>query len=536
LTKNLQLRLWLAVCCCLPILVGCVFLPYAGLEMDETLFTLPYYQPGAEVFRVRLFHHNVPLMIMTYVGALKTFLYWPLFAVFRSSIVRHPMLAAWVMRLPMVLVACLTVFVFFHMAEGSAGRRAAAVATLLLACDPTFLLTDTFDWGPVALEHLLLVTACFFLIKYAHEHIPRDLLLAFFILGLALWNKAVFGWALAGLICGGGLIFWRDIIKLATPRRLLCAVACFGAGALPLVVYNARHEGVTFQSNANLEPSAVPAKFIQLDMALNGSGLFAFLVSEEYYDNPKPPSSVLGQAAFWIRRHFGDHHEGYMDYAAALALLAVPLWWRSRAARFCIVFTAAAWLLMASTRGAGTSQHHAVLLWPFPQLFVAIVISSLRWKWVVACVCTILAASNLLVLNQYLVQFERNGADGPFTDAINRLSAALPLGQTIYVLDWGIQYPLYVLRNGRLSMPSVQEFFASGVAAEQSRDAIKMMAEKDALFVTHAEKREVFEGMHQRFDEAAAAVGCHETSVQTIPDSNGRPVFRVFKIACADGG
>jgi hypothetical protein len=177
-----------------------------------------------------------------------------------------------------------------------------------------------------------------------------------------------------------------------------------------------------------------------------------------------------------------------------------------------------------------------VLLWPFPQLFVAIAISSLRWKWAVACICTILVVPNLLVLNQYLVQFERNGADGPFTDASYRLSAALPLNQTIYVLDWGIQYPLYVLHNGRLPMPSVQEFFAPGVAAEQSRDAIKMMAAKDALFVTHSEKREFFVGMHKRFDDAAAAVGCRETSVQTIPDSNGRPVFRVFKIACADGG
>jgi hypothetical protein len=191
---------------------------------------------------------------------------------------------------------------------------------------------------------------------------------------------------------------------------------------------------------------------------------------------------------------------------------------------------------MASTRGAGTSQHHAVLLWPFPQLFVAIAISSLRWKWVVACICIILVASNLLVLNQYLVQFERDGADGPFTDAINRLSAGLPEAQAIYVLDWGIQYPLYVLRNGRLPMHSGHEFFAPGVPAEQGRDAIKMMAEKDALFITHAEKRETFKGIHMRFDEAAAAVGCHETSVQTIPDSNGRPVFRIFKIACANGG
>jgi hypothetical protein len=534
-TKNLGLRLWIAVCCCLPILIGCVFIPYAGLEMDEMLFALPHYEPA--LFGIRLFHHNIPLMLMTYVGAVKTLLYWPLFAIFQSSFERHPQLAVWVMRLPMVLVGSLTVYVFFHMVERSDGPRTAVIAALLLACDPTYLLTDTFDWGPVALEHLLLVTGCFFLIKYAQERVPWHLLLAFFSLGLGLWNKAVFSWALAGLVCAGALVLRSEITKLVTPRRLLAAAVCFVAGALPLLVYNARRPGETFHSNAHLEPSAAPAKFIQVRLALNGGGLFDFLVSEEWTDNPKPPSSALGRAAFWIRRHLGEHRAGGMEYAAALSLLAVPLWWRSRTARFCLVFMAVAWFLMASTRGAGGSQHHVVLLWPFPQLFVAVVLSSLRWKWVTGGVCGVLVVSNLLVLNQYLFQFERNGANGAFSDAINKLSAELPANQAIYVLDWGIQFPLYVLHSGHLPMQSGEEYFTAGVPAEESREAIKkIMANSDPLFITHTEKRENFEGVHKRFDEAAAAVGCHETSVQTIPDSNGRPVFQVFKIACANGG
>ena len=38
--------------------------------------------------------------------------------------------------------------------------RAALLAAILLATDPTFLLPDTFDWGPLALQHLLVVSGC----------------------------------------------------------------------------------------------------------------------------------------------------------------------------------------------------------------------------------------------------------------------------------------------------------------------------------------------------------------------------------------
>ena len=179
--KNLASRLILAFSCCLTILVGCALIPYAGLQMDETLFARPYYQPAAREFRLRVFHHDIPLMVMTYIGTLKTLVYWPLMAVFRSSFAVHPKYAAWVFRLPTVLAAALTVFVFFYLAQRSAGRTTATIATVLLASDPTYLLTNTFDWGPVALEHLLLVTGCFFLLKYAQGRVPRDLPLGFFL-------------------------------------------------------------------------------------------------------------------------------------------------------------------------------------------------------------------------------------------------------------------------------------------------------------------------------------------------------------------
>ncbi len=533
--KNLASRLLLAFSCCLTILAGCALLPYAGIQMDETLFAGPYYQPAAREFRLRVFHHDIPLMVMTYIGTLKTLLYWPLMAVFRSHFEAHPHWAAWVFRLPTVLLGALTVYIFFYLTERAVNRRAATVAALLLASDPTFLLTNTFDWGPVALEHVLLVTGCFFLLKYAQERGQRYLLWGFFFLGLALWNKAIFVWALAGLICAVLSIFGREVLQLVSRRHVALAAAGFLLGALPFVIYNAHRRGETFRTNGHLDLRAAPAKFIHLRSALGGHGLYGYIVSEEYTDNPKAPVSLRGRAAVFIRDHLGEHRGSGMEYAALLALLAVPLWWQSRAARFALVFTAVAWLFMASTHDAGASMHHTVLLWPFPQLFVVIAIAAIRWKWAVISICLLLAAGNLLVVNQYIAQFERNGAENVYTDAIYPLSAALPEipGQIIYVLDWGIQFPLDVLHNGHLHMRSGHDPFMTDAPSDEDKEAAaRLFADPNALFIAHVDKRENFAGVHHRFQEAATAAGCHEENVRIIPDSNRRPVFEVFQLAC----
>jgi hypothetical protein len=532
---NLASRISLAFACCLTILAGCALIPYAGIQMDEALFAGPYYQTIPREFRLRLFHHDIPLMVMTYIGTLKTLLYWPIFVTFRSTLAAHSIYAAWIIRLPMVLTGALTVWIFFYLTERSAGRLAAVIAALLLASDPTFLLTNTFDWGPVALEHILLVTGCFFLVKYAQDRAPRDLPLGFFFLGLALWNKAVFVWALAGLICAVVSIFGRELRQMTNRRHLAVAAAGFLLGSLPFVIYNGHRRAETFRSNAHLEPRGAPAKFIHVRSALNGSGLFGYIVYEEESDHPKAPVSLRGRAAVFLRDHLGEHRGGGMEYAALLSLLAVPLWWRSRAARFCLVFSAVAWFFMASTRDAGASLHHTVLLWPFPQLFVAIAIASIRWKWAAISICLLLVVGNLLVVNQYIAQFERNGAAGPYSDAIYPLSAALSEipGQTIYVLDWGIQFPLDLLHRGRLNMRGGHDPFLSDPPNEWAKGAAaRIFADPRAIFVTHAEKRENFAGVHQRFDQAASAAGCREDNVRTIPDSNGRPVFEVFQLAC----
>jgi 4-amino-4-deoxy-L-arabinose transferase-like glycosyltransferase len=513
------------------ILLSLSLIPYAGIQEDEALFSIPFFQPSAREFRIRMLHHTLPLMVMTYVGTLKTLIYWPLVQWFGSSV--------WAVRLPVALAGAVTVFVFYHlirdvdlMSDKLAPRAsfAALAGALLLATDPVFLMTNTFDWGPVALEHVLLVSACFLLFRFATNQSQKWFLAAgFFCLGLALWNKALFVWALSGLIVGAIVVFWPEVKQCLTRRNAGIAAAAFLAGALPFVIYNLRHMNATLRENAHIDTAHMPEKWLHWELAANGSSLFGYITAEA--DVPlKPPSSLRGRVAEWIWRRAGEHRESEHYYVYGLMLLLAPLWWRSRAARFSLVFWIVAWSMMALTKNAGAAAHHDVLLWPFPILFAVSVLASIPWRWVAIVAAAAMILMNLLVVNQYVLQFERDGAAGNYTDALFALNRVLPEGQTIYVTDWGMNATLELTHQGRLRIQSAQgALMGESPSPEQQEQLLRMLSDTGAIWLGHVTSREEFHGVNAHLDQFAATTGYQRESIRIVADSNGRPVYEIFR-------
>ena len=112
--------------------------------------------------------------------------------------------------------------------------------------DSMYLVTTCFDWGPVALQHLLLAGGALLLIRFYQERESVALWGGFFLLGLMLWDKALAVWMLSGMGIAAILTLPRQIIGAITLRRLAIAALGFALGALPLIVYNAGHHWVTF--------------------------------------------------------------------------------------------------------------------------------------------------------------------------------------------------------------------------------------------------------------------------------------------------
>jgi hypothetical protein len=233
----------------------------------------------------------------------------------------------------------------------------------------------------------------------------------------------------------------------------------------------------------------------------------------------------------WLRRQVGERRRSGFYWVLGALLAAVPLWWRSRAAWFALVFTATSWLLMAMTRDAGGAAHHLVLLWPFPVLFAAAALGRLPGT-VVALAGVLLAGSNLLVVNQYHSQLVQYGAWDTWTDAIFPLAEALE-GQagTVYVADWGMFDALNLLNRGRLTLR-----IASGPLQTDAPNAVelqdldRMILDREGIWVGHAAGREAFAGGGARLAARAAQLGLRRETVRTVTDSNGRPVFELWRM------
>ena len=130
-------------------LAALIFIPYPGLQNDELFFSGSLFSPEFTYYRLAIGSAKIPLMVMSYSGALKTWLYAPLFGWMAPSV--------WSVRVPVALIGAATVWLTWIWVRRIAGIRAAVIATALLASDTLYLLTDVFDWGPVALQHLLLM-------------------------------------------------------------------------------------------------------------------------------------------------------------------------------------------------------------------------------------------------------------------------------------------------------------------------------------------------------------------------------------------
>ena len=124
-------------------LTGLALIPYPGLQNDEHFFSGPLYFSDASFYRLEFGATKIPIMVMSYTGALKTWIYAAVFQFFEPN--------EWSVRAPVLLMGMATIWLTWVWVRRIAGNRAAAVAAILLATDTLFQLTNTFDWGPVAL-------------------------------------------------------------------------------------------------------------------------------------------------------------------------------------------------------------------------------------------------------------------------------------------------------------------------------------------------------------------------------------------------
>lgn len=525
----------LSLCTISFFLSGLALIPYIGIQTDEALFANGLFDNGSAWFQLSVFKKKIPLMVMSYIGATKTAIYSPVFHWFGAS--------AYSLRIPMLVLATATIPMLYFFLRRAACPKVALTAAGLLSFDAAYLLTATMDWGPVAIQHVCLLLGMLLNLKAFQEKNRLALACGWFFFGLGMWDKALFAWLLSAVVIAAAIVFPQETRRNLTLRCVTTAGFFFLLGSLPLVIYNVRRPLETVRGNASFSSEDLANKIRLLSYTLDGSALFGYLVEEDWPVTQRDPVTVLERASLGLAGIAGERRHSLYGYAFAGSLFLAPVLlftcWR-RPVLFCLIAIAVSWGQMLATKGAGGGAHHSILLWPLPLILIAIPIvwlgekSGRAGRYVVLFTALVFCGSGLLVINHYLAQAIRNGSPGSWSNAIFPLSDALSKynARKIFLTDWGMTDNLRLLHQGRLPL-----LVASGplmnpeASARDVHDVESMFKEKDAIFVSNTDDRQVFPEVNARLKNLSERLGYRRELLEVIRDGNGRPCFEIFRFA-----
>jgi 4-amino-4-deoxy-L-arabinose transferase-like glycosyltransferase len=501
--KTLRGRLpALAAILLLFVFTAMLFVRRPGIEVDEALVANPTF----------FVWHGVPLMLINYLGALKAWFYMGLFAVVKPGPIS--------LRLPTVLLGAAAIWQFFLLLDRTIGRRAAWIGALLLATDSMFVIHEAVDYGPTALHFVLKLGAMLLLVRFDRTGSLLSLAAAFFLIGLGVWDKAIFAWAVFGISIATVAVVPRAVWRHFTIRNLAIATVSTVVGALPFVIYNVARPLDTFKSNVHLDNEPFAHKGTLLDLTLSGAVMFGFFTSVSLPPHPGEATTP------WLKlsRAISEttHSPTRNLTVGALALSCLGLF--ARASRKPVLFgllaCAGTWLPMVLTAGAGDAAHHVILLWPFHFLAIAATLAAIPWAWIVTLV---LCVSNLLVTNQYYWELVRNGPAIRWTDAVYPLEQTLEAMRppNVYFVDWGIFEAVDLLSD---NAAPVHELDWTDTA-----NLRKIVADPRAAFITHTAKYTYLPQQRALLEDAAAGAGYEEVPAEIVYDHYGRATFEVFR-------
>jgi hypothetical protein len=513
--------------CLVFVTLGCLWISEVGIQADEALFLAGVYPPF-EDNAPRLFGKPFPLMVMSYVGTLKAYVWWPILSIWKPS--------AASLRVPAVVIGAVAVWLFYLLLKRTVSLRAALVGTSLLAVDPMFLLTSRWDWGPVVLQHLCLVGGMLAFVRFVQESRIRWLVVGAFVFGLGVWDKAIFVWSLLGLATAATVVFPGPVLRRVRRRQIAAATLAFIAGVCPFILYNYRNEFATFRQNSHFSLNEnLAAKALVLRAVADGQGLFGSIPRENGDGPVRQPHDRWKQIWAGATEFAGMRRTTVSLHLAVLALVLLPLAWRSPARSaffFAAMYMVVTWTQMALAVGGAGGAHHPILMWPLPHLGVAAVLAESSRRFgrpglVALCAAVAIACmSSVAVLGTYYTNMLRNGAVVEWSDAIYPASRALPDLQPSYVcaLDWGFWEPLRFLHRGRLPL-------CIAVDPEQDAETAKrQLADPDIVYITHTKGSEIAPGLTERFVAFAESAGYRKRNQRTFHDYNGRPIIEIFKL------
>jgi 4-amino-4-deoxy-L-arabinose transferase-like glycosyltransferase len=517
-----------------------------GLEYDETLFVNAALGGHASLFAGDR-ALGIPLFLLPYIGALKSFAYYPIFALFGVSVTS--------IRLPILLVMGLTLWITYRLASRLFSEWTALALLAVVGTDPALLFLSKTDLGPIVLMTLLKIASLYFLVRYLREGRMRYLVRLYVALSLGVYDKLNFLWFVIGLGVAS-LALWPDI-RAALQRTgrpayvatgiFAGACAVYAAVRLPLALRQAQEiatfHGVTPGSTGLAAHVAQTAGVYA--STFDGSGVLrAWTGAQPAFATWGPSVALVGCGGALI-----------LGVRAVARPEPRGISLDTRWAWFFVVLSAVIFMEIAATP-AIVGFHHVFMLWALGAFSVAAAARAGRRILRSPRLVRILTAAGLsgallITVTNVAADMEYLGASAgkstftpAFSTAIYSLSAvtekSAPHVSSIITADWGIETQLYALASWA-DRPKYVELWSRFYSVDTSSPAAlaalrhQYFDGRRTLIILHTPSMTEFPLAREHFMGFVNATKVALVLVAQISDGGGRPVFDVY-LARAMGG
>ena len=484
-----------------------------GLQYDEALFVNAAlggpYENGTFISARFL---GVPTMLMPYIGALKAWLYVPVFGLFGVSVAT--------IRLPMIAIVLATTVLAFVLARRLFGPWPASLLAVIMATDPVYLTMAKADWGPVAVSGLLRLSALLAYVSWLRTGSARRLWLLSGLLVLGVWNKLDFLSFVVALTIAAAVVHHREIVAIA--RRSLVGTAAAGGAlvvALAFVFVQIYLPAKRIALNSQTSLGGRPAEVWRLFRGTaDGSGVYQYMTTRSLHHPSGAPVMAVGAillAGVVVVGHFVMSRRGVRETGAALTEAV-------RYTTFFLVLSVSMVAVLTVTPQA-VGPHHIVLLWPLPAILAASLLAvagrARRPRvrragvgvLVLAVACSV--ATQVRAAGEYRRDVEGNEALSPiWTAEIYPLTRAVTGAARgvdgIVVADWGIGNQLLALGNDdvRRRLADVwPSFIAEGGAGVDNVTRTRLAGHR-TIVVAHRQGREIMPGSSASVDSVLASL------------------------------
>jgi 4-amino-4-deoxy-L-arabinose transferase-like glycosyltransferase len=484
---------------------------FAGLAKDFVTGQHRLHTPGFEL--TDFFGRPFPVFVQFYLGALKSWMLMPAFALFGSSVA--------VLRLTTLACGLLTLLFFMLGVQRWLGLRAAIVGGAALMVDPTYFFLSVLDWGGAITALFCRCVAFYLVLTWWRGRKTRYLFLAGLFLGLGFFNKVDFAVFMIGagvaMFCFYGSQLWS--VLRARPSLVAMFSLGFLLGAAPMILKIGHILTFTISGQPTAGPGGPHEKLHTLLAMYDGSYFYRLMnvggLFDKMYEQPAAIHSLFLPILL----------------IAIVSLLAIAISTRkkkqeSRVAGFLLLGFALTTVAVLLTPGA-VRIHHTVLVFPFPQLIIAAAFTFL-WerrstklirrgtRAAIVGAILILLGSQLHAIFGTEKLLAETGGRGRWSNTFdnfcheNKNSADL----VIVSLDWGFNEQLAFLTD---SPKLVEPFWAFKEALPPLPTQTKF------LFLVHSPEYSLF-----RYDTAyleAARSSGQNVEIKPYSDRQGRVVF-----------